>query len=209
VLRTAPLHAPRHAGPDRFRILLVCTGNLCRSPMAELLLRRALTGALGPAAAQVELASAGTHARPGAAMHPYAAQALSERGADPDRFRARRLTDADVAAADLVLTAGREHRARCVELYPRHLLRCFTLRQWHRLAGAVDASALPGADPVLRAEHLRAEALAVRGTIRPLPPSDEGLPDPLRAPAAAFHSCADELTAVADRLSHLLRRPVS
>ncbi|MFI5914807.1 low molecular weight phosphatase family protein [Dactylosporangium sp. NPDC051541] len=199
-------HTPRHAAPERFRILLVCTGNLCRSPMAELLLRRALH----PLGDRIELASAGTHATPGAAMHPLAAQALTDRGADPAGFRARRLTGPDLARADLVLTAGREHRARCVELSPPHLLRCFTLRQWHRLAGHVDTAALPPAtDPARRAEQLRAEAVAVRGTVRPLPPGDEGIPDPLGAPAAAFHSCADELTALADRLHALLKPPVS
>ncbi|GAA3455359.1 low molecular weight phosphatase family protein [Dactylosporangium matsuzakiense] len=199
-------HAPRHAAPERFRILLVCTGNLCRSPMAELLLRRALR----PFGDRIELASAGTHATPGAAMHPLAARALTERGADPEGFRSRRLTDADVAHADLVLTAGREHRARCVELSPVHLLRCFTVRQWHRLAGHVDTAALPaGADAARRAESLLAEAVAVRGTVRPLAPAAESLPDPLRAPAEAFHSCAEELAAVADRLRALLRPTVS
>jgi protein-tyrosine phosphatase len=189
---------------EAFRILFVCTGNLCRSPMAERLLQVSLSRRLGLAAIPFTAVSAGTHAQSGAPMHPYAAQALAELGADAEAFQSRPLIPADVASADLVLTATRAHRARCVQLHPATVLRCFTLRQWNRLVGAVEIAALPAGDPLVRARSLHREVLAVRGTVQPVPADLDDLPDPLHRPAHVFRACADELAGFAWRTSGLI-----
>src|SRR5713226_781570 len=95
------------------RILLVCTGNICRSPLAEALLRRTLEerGVAG-----VSATSAGTGAWDGAPASEGAYLVGLERGLDLSGHRARLLTRELVDAADLVLTMARHHRARVDEL---------------------------------------------------------------------------------------------
>ena len=111
-----------------FRVLHVCTGNICRSPMAERLTRGGLEQRLGADAARFVVESAGTWGHSGAPMEPYAAATLEGYGLDGSDFRARALVDQHVADADLVLTATREHRAAAVVLHPRAASRTFTLR---------------------------------------------------------------------------------
>lgn len=95
------------------KILLVCTGNICRSPLAAALLERALQerGAQG-----IEVASAGTGAWDGAPVSEGAYLVGLERTLDLSGHRARLLTRELVEAADLILTMARHHRARVDEL---------------------------------------------------------------------------------------------
>ena len=95
------------------RVLLVCTGNICRSPLGEALLRRALTERGLPT---VEVTSAGTGAWDGAPASEGAYLVALERGLDLSGHRARLLTRELVEQADLVLTMARHHRARVDEL---------------------------------------------------------------------------------------------
>ena len=95
------------------RILLVCTGNICRSPLAEALLRRDLTARGFP---EIEVGSAGTGAWDGAPASEGAYLVGLERGLDLSGHRARLLTRELVEGADLVLTMARHHRARVEEL---------------------------------------------------------------------------------------------
>jgi protein-tyrosine-phosphatase len=95
------------------RILLVCTGNICRSPLAEALLRRTLEqrGVDG-----LSVTSAGTGAWDGAPASEGAYLVGLERGLDLSGHRARLLTRELVEDADLILTMARHHRARVDEL---------------------------------------------------------------------------------------------
>ncbi|HEX9528470.1 MAG TPA: hypothetical protein VF951_13310, partial [Streptosporangiaceae bacterium] len=80
---TAPGDAP---GPGQFGILFVCTGNVCRSVIAERLARRGLRARLGADARRFRVASAGIAGLDGCPVHPYTAEALSWLGADADGF---------------------------------------------------------------------------------------------------------------------------
>lgn len=88
------------------KILLVCTGNTCRSPLAEVLLRRALSeeGVEG-----VEVASAGTGALGGEPASEGSYLVALENGLDLAAHRARAVTREMLAEADLVLAMGRSH----------------------------------------------------------------------------------------------------
>ncbi|HEX9729848.1 MAG TPA: low molecular weight protein arginine phosphatase [Gemmatimonadales bacterium] len=94
-------------------VLFVCTGNICRSPLAEVLLRRELD------ARNIEgitASSAGTGAWDGAPASEGAYLVALEHGLDLSAHRARLLTRDLVQRADLVFTMARHHRARVQEL---------------------------------------------------------------------------------------------
>ena len=93
-----------------FDILVVCTGNICRSPLAGLLLRRGLDDRLGAVAHGFEVASAGTWGLENHPMDDATLAVASCMGLDGSGFRSRRLTEDHLAVPDLVLTATREHR---------------------------------------------------------------------------------------------------
>src|SRR4051794_38777979 len=134
-----------------FRVLFVCTGNICRSPMGQAMLTSRLRAALGDDADRlVEVSSAGTYGLVGHPIEPDALVALDEIGVVPDEFAARELAEDIVEASDLVLTATREHRAAAVSMLPRWSRRTFTIREFARLVEAVDAAAVTGDDPVAR-----------------------------------------------------------
>ena len=82
-----------------FRVLFVCAGNTCRSPLAA----AALVRALGDRAGQVEVTSAGTAAFDGAPASEGSRQVAARSGLDLSRHKARRLDRAVLSGVDLVL----------------------------------------------------------------------------------------------------------
>ena len=179
-----------------FNVLHVCTGNICRSPMAEHLMREGLRRRLGERAGGFRVGSGGTWGLTGSPMEPHALTTLASYAVDGAAFRARELTSAQVAGADLVLAAAREHRAAAVVLQPRAAARTFTLREFNRLTALVDPATLPAGDPVERARALVRAANGNRGLASPGRPRDDDLEDPYRAPAAAFAVCAELVEAL-------------
>lgn len=93
-------------------VLFVCTGNICRSPLAEALLKRALADR----GLNVTVTSAGTGAWDGAPASEGAYLVGLECGLDLSGHRARLLSRELVEQADLILTMARHHRARVDEL---------------------------------------------------------------------------------------------
>lgn len=123
---------------QEFDVLIVCTGNVCRSPAIEALLRAEL-GSGG-----VVVQSAGTRALVGEPIQPSMRRLLQGTGINGEGFAARLLTEAMVAQSDLILTATREHRAEVVEETPAALRRTFSVREFARLASRVEPGRLDG-----------------------------------------------------------------
>jgi len=175
-------------------ILMVCTGNICRSPAAELL----LTQTLGPDAG-LRVASAGTHAVVGAPVHPPMARLLAAAGTPYDTFLARQLTPGLVRDAAVVVTMTRRHRGHVVELVPAAVRRTFTYRELARFADAV-APELPPGTPDERLAALVPLAAAQRGRV-PVDPADDDIDDPYQrgdaAYARAFQQVRDATTTLA------------
>ena len=137
------------------RVLFVCTGNLCRSPLAERLGRAYLEEVLGEDAGAVRLSSAGTAGVVGEPMHPFSALVLQGMGGDPAGFSARRVEPPHVEEADLVLTMTRAHRSEVLQAAPRALTKTFTLREASDLARtAIRTAAMEGEDLASRARSL-------------------------------------------------------
>ncbi|MGC4856293.1 low molecular weight phosphatase family protein [Micromonospora sp. DT4] len=166
------------------RVLFVCHANLCRSPMAEYLARRLL------ADRPVLVSSAGTDARDGFEMHPYAAQIVAEEGGEPTAFTSRTLRAEHLADATLVLTATRRQRSVCTALTPGALHRTFTLRQFGRLAAAAEPPVGSADDPLEAAITAAAHA---RGRLQPAAPDADDLRDPIGGTVADFRRCAEEI----------------
>ena len=177
--------------PDGFGILFVCYANLCRSPLAERLARRAFDDAFGVAAAQISIASAGIRGFDGSAMHQHSATVLTECGVAPDGFVSRTVTPAFLRTADLVLTASREQRSACLVLEPAAVRRAFTLRQFARFAAVV-----PPVRSGSVAERMRGLVERVndgRHLVPPVPGEQDDLADPVNQPIEAFRVCAEEV----------------
>ena len=189
-----------------FRILHVCTGNISRSPMAELVMSHLLTTWPQAVADQFAVSSAGTWGHSGSPIEPEAAKALADRGVDASAFRASELTPAVVEPADLVLTATREHRGAVVALVPAAVRRTFTLREFARLVGHADPAlrAVPGAGPAdlgAGARQFVAGVVALRGFVpAPDPAEADDVVDPYGAPLFVYEQRLQEITEAVERV---------
>ena len=166
------------------RVLIVFTGNVCRSPFVERLLRTTL------APGGIEITSAGTGALVGDPIEPRVAKHLLAQGGDPTGFAARQLTPALVAEADLVLTATRRHRSDVVVTHPAAMRYTFTLSDFAHLAASLGpdpvspvADTLAGSDrngPETRAQRVRGLVANQRGLVPSLDEDVVDLVDPYR-----------------------------
>ncbi|MCU1656111.1 MAG: protein tyrosine phosphatase [Pseudonocardiales bacterium] len=181
-----------------FHVLLVCTANQCRSPIAEHILRQRLSDLGLPLTA----GSAGTHARGGEPIHPLAEQVLRERSIEVDDWRSQRVTPALIERADVVLTAATAHRRNVVALVPQAAARTFTIVQFARYAAAVDR--LDPTDPEHVGIGLLSAVQAVRGDVQPVAAGADDLLDPIGRPIRAFRACRNRLEASIDELARLL-----
>lgn len=116
--------------PDRpRRVLLVCVGNVCRSPTAEVLLRRRCHGR------GITVESAGLGALVGNPIDPLAEAVLGEHGLSATTHVARQLTTGMVESADLVLVMEAPQRDAIAGLSAPAAARTYLLGKWH---GEVD-----------------------------------------------------------------------
>jgi protein-tyrosine-phosphatase len=105
--------------------MFVCTGNTCRSPMAEYLFR-----ALAGEGFEGKIHSAGLFPAEGMAASPGAIQALAAKGIFLSGHRARMVSAALLAEADVVLAMTRGHKTELTRFFPEYTVKFFTLGEF-------------------------------------------------------------------------------
>ena len=178
-------------------ILTVCTGNICRSPLAAQLLRARLLPL------ETSVHSAGTRGMNSATMTPEAARIASGWGieaAESAAHRSRLLTERDLISPDLILTMTRDHRREVAELAPARLRNTFTIREFARLAASIPddliraAAGAAGPDAAARVRAVGVAVASHRGLVEAPPdPADDDVIDPYRRSWQTYLKSAEQL----------------
>lgn len=177
--------SPHRSGPHLPSVLFVCTGNVCRSPFAERLLRARLPG--------VAAMSRGIFALEDSAMESQMARELMARGGDPRDFRARQVVAADLEV-DLVLTMSRRQRLHLLDEFPAAARRIGHIGQLPELSRMISENL----DAPLREN--------ISTWTRRVIPSDLDIPDPYGRDAAQAARTAALLAERVGELVPLLSR---
>lgn len=193
-----------------FRILTVCTGNVCRSPLAEQLLRARLNPSI------VTVKSAGVSALVGVGMPEPALEWANRLGVtDAASHVAQQVTVELIRGADLVLAMSRDHRRALVELTPAATRKTFTIRELAHIAAGISddelrAEVAGSTDAVQALRGAVDLASALRGVVEPVAsPDDLDVIDPYRQSAAVYEQSATQLAPAADAVALFLARAVT
>ncbi len=181
-------------------VLVVCTGNVCRSPYIERRLRHDLDGT------GIEVTSAGTAALVGHDMDAGTRERLHHNGIDAGGFVARQLTADLLSGADLVVAAAREHRAVAARLCPAAMARTVTLRDLADLLSELPADELEAAaGGISWVRQVGAAASRRRGSV---PARQDGVDivDPIGGPSSLFVQMAAEADDALLPVVHVLRQ---
>lgn len=176
-------------------IVVVCTGNVCRSPIGE-----AVLGSLLP---DVAVSSAGTHAMVGRPAAPETTQFVSrELGVELDHV-SRQLINAHAEAADLIITMTTEQRAWMAREAPRALRRTFTLRELDEILALTPNS--PCSESVrgiaLDASRLRSRVGTAGGEL--------DIADPYGGPPDGYERAFREVLTSSRRIAHSITQYAS
>lgn len=168
-------------------IVIVCTGNICRSPLAERLLQIRLSS--NPC---FEVSSAGLHAVVGAPMDPDAAHQLKVHGGDPDNLHGEQITDMHVKAADLILTMTRKQRDELIREFPLAMHRTFTMTEFAVLSELIAKVSSSFVETISMSAQMRAQ---IRLSDR------DDVSDPINASLAVHEVVGNQIADLVDRIS--------
>ncbi|MFV0434447.1 MAG: hypothetical protein ACK5LO_10755 [Leucobacter sp.] len=181
-------------------VLTVCIGNICRSPLAEQLLRAGLDGD-----ARFEFGSAGLHTSEGIPMDRHSAQQSLEHGGVPDGALSSVLADGHAQASDLILTMTLGQRDELIERHPRALLRTFTLAEFAGLLTALEAERPSRSAPATPNQIRELVELASRNRARVSLTRADDVPDPVNASVSVHQAVAAQIAGYTAQIARLLR----
>jgi protein-tyrosine phosphatase len=179
-------------------VLVLCTANICRSPMAQVLLTDRLA-ALG----QVASVRSGGMLGDGEPPRPEAITAMAGYGLDLTSHRSRRVTTDDLERADLTLAMARENLRYAVVTAPAIWPRAFTICELVRRGQAIGRRR-PGESLAgwLARAHEGRKRVALLGES-----SDDDVADPTGGPQRGYTETAAILSGLADQLVRLCWGP--
>lgn len=176
----------------QFTVLFVCTGNICRSPMAEQLFRARTDQTLVP----ILTASAGTSGLTGWGMDGPSALVLRELGGNASGHYAQRLSRGLIADADLILTAETKHRAASIRADSGAAGRAFTLREFGRTGAGLGLLPEPATAAAL---CTRVGQIAERRDTDPsAEPMLDDIGDPYGASPELVRGCGRQIASAVD-----------
>lgn len=108
------------------KIIFVCTGNTCRSPMAEAILKKMVYAEK----LDVQVESRGTSVYSEEPINPKSAEALATIGINNVSHRAKQISKADIEESDIVLTMTQQHKLSLVKTHPDYRYKIFTLSEY-------------------------------------------------------------------------------
>ena len=175
------------------RVLFICTGNICRSPMGELLFRTYTQGT------SLEVGSAGTHSLAGHSIDPSSKALMDAVGINSSQFRSTQLTQDIADNSDLILCFEPEQRHNIVVIAPTALPYTFTLTDFSNMcAYCAQHNMITGVTIQERLQSVIDQSMQ----IRPMLPPSATIPDPYRKNFEAFRSAA---RATNDAIRNILR----
>ncbi|WP_404443846.1 low molecular weight phosphatase family protein [Microbacterium marinum] len=191
-----------------FEIMTVCTGNVCRSPLAQQVLADRLADLPGT------ITSGGTFEMDASPMPDEGQRLAAAFGVRPEvsaAHRSRVITAERLSTPDLILAMARDHRRQIVSLSPARLRSTFTIREFARLAadtsdGEIISAASGAPTP---SEKVRAAVATVAGhrgmTLPPESPDDDDVVDPYRRSWNTYERSGAQLAPAIDEVVRVLR----
>jgi protein-tyrosine phosphatase len=183
------------------RVLFVCTGNICRSAMAEKMLAAKVVNLTG----RVGISSAGTRSVLGRGMTEDAIRVMKDFRVQATPHRAKDISDTMIRNSDVILTATREHRSTVVSAVPGAGRRTFTMREYGRLSEAFLTSHPPSAVKTMMGgapDAFFASLARLRGMV--LPQADvmsDDIEDPYRRSGEVYDRVGAQIDFVTTRIA--------
>jgi protein-tyrosine-phosphatase len=177
------------------KLLFVCTGNICRSPMAAAMAEALLKDRIP----ELSISSSG-RLSPGRSPTPEMIQVMAGRGFDIGSHLSTSIDTSLEDPPDLIIGMAREHVREVVDRRPELFGRTFTLKELVRLTGQAGPR-LPGED--LGAYLNRVGSTRRVGALMGASPLDD-IADPIGGPVRAYEKCAEEIDGLVSMLADYL-----
>ncbi|MBT1166988.1 low molecular weight phosphatase family protein [Bifidobacterium simiarum] len=167
-------------------IMFVCTGNICRSPMGELLMAAYLSNT------SIHVSSAGTHGLPSELMDKSSAKLMRSVGINPYEFRSRRLTPELAESADLILCFEKSQRKDIVTIAPTAVKYTFLLPDFANMCEYCKTNGLVSG---LTIQERLESVIDSAAMIRPAVPEAADIEDPHYKSFPKFQKAAEQTNA--------------